>query len=171
MKSKWDKEHTALLNLHNNGLTYEKIGLLYGVSRQCIQQVFRRLKIKSKPREKSITKSVRYTDEKLRRCRVKYTLKRVNSRKKSIEFSIPFESIRFPETCPILGIKLDYFRTTIGDNSPSFDRVDPTKGYVVNNVVVISQKANRIKSNATYEELLKITNYIKSMYEYRTTTT
>jgi hypothetical protein len=39
------------------------------------------------------------------------------------------------------------------DNSPSLDRIVPEKGYVAGNIRVISQRANRIKSNATVEEL------------------
>ncbi len=38
-------------------------------------------------------------------------------------------------------------------NSPSLDRIDPTKGYVKGNVWIISSKANTFKSYATHEEL------------------
>jgi hypothetical protein len=34
----------------------------------------------------------------------------------------------------------------------SFDRIDPTKGYIKGNVQIVSQRANRIKSNSTLEE-------------------
>jgi hypothetical protein len=49
----------------------------------------------------------------------------------------------------------------IGDNSPSLDRVDPDGGYVAENVVIVSMKANRIKQNGTLDEILKIAEYIK----------
>ena len=39
------------------------------------------------------------------------------------------------------------------DNSPNLDRIFPKKGYVPGNVRVISQRANRIKSDATVEEM------------------
>lgn len=39
------------------------------------------------------------------------------------------------------------------EDSPSIDKVIPELGYVRGNVWVISNKANRIKNNATLEEL------------------
>jgi hypothetical protein len=35
----------------------------------------------------------------------------------------------------------------------SIDRIDPSKGYTPDNVWLISQRANRIKNDATPEEL------------------
>lgn len=43
--------------------------------------------------------------------------------------------------------------------SPSLDRVNIDKGYIKGNIAVISNRANRIKSDATIEE-------IKALYEY-----
>jgi len=69
-----------------------------------------------------------------------------------------------PEYCPVLGIKLDYQATTsFQENTASVDRIDNTKGYVSGNVHVISMKANRLKSNATVEELLKVANYFANI--------
>lgn len=39
------------------------------------------------------------------------------------------------------------------DGSPTLDRIVPDKGYVRENVWVISGRANRIKNDATIEEL------------------
>lgn len=39
------------------------------------------------------------------------------------------------------------------DNSPSLDRIDPTKGYVPGNVQVVSFLANRAKSNLSDAQL------------------
>ena len=47
--------------------------------------------------------------------------------------------------------------------SPSLDRIDSTKGYVPGNVWVISNKANRMKSNAAAEELII---FAKSVLDY-----
>jgi hypothetical protein len=47
-------------------------------------------------------------------------------------------------------------------NSPSLDRINNNLGYVPGNVIVVSDRANRIKNNATIEELEKIVNYYKN---------
>jgi hypothetical protein len=64
--------------------------------------------------------------------------------------------------CPVLGIELLYGGTgSIKDNSASIDRFDTTKGYIKGNVWIISHKANRMKSNATLDEIEKVYEYMK----------
>ena len=46
------------------------------------------------------------------------------------------------------------------DFSPSVDRIDPTKGYVRGNVRVISYLANRMKSNATVDQLVRFSAWV-----------
>lgn len=77
---------------------------------------------------------------------------RRNARSKKLEFSIELSDIVIPETCPVFGFRLEKRRDK-GYNQPSLDRIDNTKGYVKGNVWVISYKANRLKNNATLEEL------------------
>jgi hypothetical protein len=64
--------------------------------------------------------------------------------------------IVIPACCPLLGIPLFQMRGRAGPNSPSLDRIDPTKGYVPGNVWVISWRANQIKPDATLQELKQI---------------
>jgi hypothetical protein len=45
--------------------------------------------------------------------------------------------------------------------SPSLDRIVPELGYVKGNVRVISDRANRIKRDATLEELRAIVKYVE----------
>jgi hypothetical protein len=79
---------------------------------------------------------------------------------KSLNFDIDFDCIRplVVSHCPVLGTPLQW-SCCRGDSpvslagSPSLDRIDPTKGYVKGNVWIISHRANRIKSDATHEEL------------------
>ena len=66
--------------------------------------------------------------------------------------------------CPILGIELiigaqDWY------NSPSLDRIDNTKGYEKGNVIMVSHMANSIKNQATPDQILKVGNFYKKLYD------
>lgn len=82
---------------------------------------------------------------------------------KGIPFTITVDDITIPSHCPVLGIEL-VKGTGRGpkENSPSLDRFDPTLGYVPGNVYVISARANKIKSDATIDELEKVLAYARS---------
>lgn len=82
---------------------------------------------------------------------------------KEIEFDIEISDIDIPEFCPILGLKLDFFNGKEDkDTSPSLDRKDNSKGYIKSNVRIISHRANRLKSNATIEDLEALLKDLKS---------
>lgn len=70
-----------------------------------------------------------------------------------LPFSISVQDIVIPELCPMLKIPLFQANGVLHDNSPSLDKLDATKGYVVGNVRVISYKANRAKNNLTLDEM------------------
>jgi hypothetical protein len=78
--------------------------------------------------------------------------------RKGLEFSIEVSDIVIPKTCPVLGIKLVWAK---GRNAcPSIDRRNNDLGYTRENIRVISMKANRLKNNATVEELKAILQYM-----------
>lgn len=85
------------------------------------------------------------------------------AKQSNIEFNITVEDIVIPKLCPILNIPLISDSNKITDNSASLDRIDSSKGYIKGNVGVISFRANTIKSNATYEELIKVAEYLKNI--------
>lgn len=62
--------------------------------------------------------------------------------------------------CPMLGIQLQFNNKISQDNSPSLDRVIPELGYVAGNIQLISYRANRIKNDATLEELKMIVAFL-----------
>jgi len=73
-----------------------------------------------------------------------------------------------PEYCPVLGIRLE--RSTnpkggVADNAPTVDRLIPSLGYVKDNIIVVSHKANRIKNNATVEELETVAHFYKALFQ------
>lgn len=69
------------------------------------------------------------------------------------DFDITPEDIVIPEYCPVLSVKLEIAEGKQDYNSPSLDRVDTTRGYTKDNIRVICWRANRLKSDATPEEL------------------
>jgi hypothetical protein len=73
---------------------------------------------------------------------------------------LTYRDIAIPDHCPILGMKLERGLDGGLDNSPSLDRIIPALGYVPGNVRVISNRANRIKSDSTPEELSRILTYV-----------
>jgi hypothetical protein len=78
-----------------------------------------------------------------------------------LPFGITAGDIVLPKLCPVLGIALVLGDRYSSDNSPSLDRIDPARGYVRGNVAVISQRANRLKQDASPAELLAIVAYAR----------
>ena len=93
------------------------------------------------------------------------------SGEKNLEFDLDRQFLKdlyanMPDKCPILGIELK--RPEIGssgrtilDSSPSLDRINPKKGYTKDNVKIISNLANRIKQDATVDQIEKVWKYLK----------
>ena len=71
------------------------------------------------------------------------------------------------DVCPILEVPLNYSPVGYGQKTPpnhaSLDKIDPSKGYVVGNLQVISKKANSMKSDASIEELRKFVKNITAI--------
>lgn len=84
---------------------------------------------------------------------------------KGIEFSLTADDLTIPDTCPILGIPIFFGKKKYLNNSPAIDRINNELGYVKGNIIVISWRANRIKSDATLEELRAITSFYESLTE------
>jgi len=83
-----------------------------------------------------------------------------DARKRAVSLNLPFNiepsDIVVPEICPVLGIPLS---TGDRENAPSLDRLIPALGYVLGNIRVISFRANRIKSDASAEEIKRVLAY------------
>lgn len=78
------------------------------------------------------------------------------ARRGGLPFNIDASDVAIPEFCPVLGLKLVPLSGKRTNATPSLDRIDPSKGYVKGNVWVISWRANRLKNDATLEELRQI---------------
>ena len=93
-----------------------------------------------------------------------------NARKQGVPFSIELSDIVFPEFCPIFNTPLNRNNTKTGNDSPSLDKLIPKLGYVKGNINVISYKANRIKSDASLEELTQLLDWLQKKIEEKEAT-
>lgn len=74
-------------------------------------------------------------------------------------FDLTIDDIVITDTCPVLDVPF-VWGEGLHDYSPSLDRTDSTLGYTKGNVAVISTLANRIKSNATVDQIKKVYEYL-----------
>lgn len=96
-----------------------------------------------------------------------YTRLKSSAKKRNIDFNLSLtdlNNLSFPLTCPILGIPLKFNNGQLQDNSYSIDRIDSSKGYEIDNIIVISWKANRLKNNATNTELKLISEFYNEIH-------
>ncbi len=84
-----------------------------------------------------------------------YNSAKQHAKKLGVEFTITEEDIVIPTHCPYLKVVLTNIsgQGRVATNA-SLERIDNSKGYIKENVQVISDLANRMKQNATKEQLL-----------------
>jgi len=185
-KHKVSERDKAILDMAERGLTYVEIGeRAGGIKRQRVKQILDRLanlgygqadtrEVRRQERE-GLLAEARATyrsrdDAPLSRDHPMYKrlqLTRSRATANGIPFSISeADFAELPTHCPALGIELQYDGNRgkgAFDDSPSLDRIVPSLGYVPGNVVIISQRANRIKNDATVEELVKIAEFFSKL--------
>ena len=86
------------------------------------------------------------------------------AKKKNLEFNITEDDFDLPELCPLLEVPMCKTPEKASEASYSLDRIDSSKGYVPGNVWVISNRANRLKGDATIEELELLVTNLKKHY-------
>ena len=92
----------------------------------------------------------------------------INAANRARNAGVPFEltegDFEIPSVCPVLGIPLVPGKGRRGptDSSPTLDRIISSRGYVRDNVVVVSWRANRLKSDGTMTELETIVRWYRS---------
>lgn len=178
--TKEDKEFILQKAKEGNG--YSEIAALLDnkVTKQRVQQICKKAKINAfaikqalnieAHAKKMVEKwGVNWNNKEHRRSyiyqamRSKFRHKKANVTRVGGAWEVSFGDLDFPTHCPILGIELNYFAEVICDQSPSFDCVIPSKGYVSGNVYIISQRANRIKNDGTAEEHRAIAEFIEQV--------
>lgn len=92
---------------------------------------------------------------------------RARAKRKGLPFNIDISDIFIPNYCPVLGLKLEVCFDKKGGkaHSPSLDRINPTLGYVKGNVLVMSRRANLIKTDASLVEIEKVAAFLRNLLE------
>ena len=67
-----------------------------------------------------------------------------------------------PTQCTCCGVKLAYTNQKRAEDTPSIDRVDSTKGYVVGNAFIVCNRCNRLKDNGSIHDFENILAYMKA---------
>jgi hypothetical protein len=185
-KVDWDAELDNIKKLGSDGKTMQEIADLYGVSRQRIKQIqlshipdwqenygkfirdqkrdqlvaeANKAYLKKWGPQRGVIPKDLYTSQ-----RAKFSRKRTNALRIGYSWEIEFTDLDWVTHCPILGMELDYFASYAQENSPSFDRIDTTQGYVKGNVQLVSWRANRIKNDGTAEEHQLIADYLRNLH-------
>tara|TARA_R100000315_G_C5233914_1_gene145005 strand:- start:1823 stop:2689 length:867 start_codon:yes stop_codon:yes gene_type:complete len=86
---------------------------------------------------------------------------RGRAKSKGLPFTLNEEDVVIPDKCPVFGIDIDVGAAKYAPNIPSIDRVVPELGYTKENIRIVCYRANRLKNNASFEELELIYNWMK----------
>lgn len=86
------------------------------------------------------------------------------AKKYGIPFDLVLDDIYIPKSCPVFGVPFEsgFGKGKPNPNSPSLDRMVPEKGYVPGNIMVICDRANRIKRDGTPEEFHRLAQFLRA---------
>ncbi len=85
---------------------------------------------------------------------------------RKLDFNLTYEDLLLPEYCPILGVKLTYGSNMNSEHGATVDRIDTNKGYIKGNIIIMSRKANAMKSNCNLDNLLIFCKNINKLIDY-----
>jgi hypothetical protein len=83
---------------------------------------------------------------------------KARARRRNIFFDLTLDDIQIGTHCPILDVKFEVGREN-WHNSPSLDRIDNSRGYESDNVIVVCMMANSIKNQATPTQIRKVADF------------
>lgn len=87
------------------------------------------------------------------------------SKEKNIEFNLTLaDLIKIKNNiCPILGCEILYKSGVDYRRSASLDRIDPNKGYVPDNVKIVSFEGNALKNKNDIDSMIGVMQYYKNI--------
>ena len=95
-----------------------------------------------------------------------YKSAKYRARDKGIPFNLTIDYVLsiVTDSCPIFNTPFKFSgNKVVQHESPSLDRIDPAKGYVEGNVVVISSKANNIKSAYKSSDIFRVAEWLQTI--------
>ena len=171
----WKLEIPVLKELGKMGYTQTSLAKKYGVTRQRMKQIVDRyipdwhenygyaVNRKIDAEEHFKKWGLKEDTDLYRAQRTKFRAKRTNAQAKGWTWDLEFGDLFWPTHCPVFGVELNYFAESRSENSPSFDQIKPSMGYVKGNVRVMSWRANRIKNDGNAEEHRQIAAFLDSL--------
>lgn len=108
-------------------------------------------------REQCISKAKAYAASRPRETMLLNAKHRAKA--KGLAFDLTVADIIIPDTCPVLGTLMV---------RPELDQIQPGQGYIRGNVRVISGRANRLKSDATLNELRLVAADAEKIHKFST---
>lgn len=167
------------------GDTYADIGQPYGLTRERVRQIAKKLASKgyethTKTQRRKAKEAAQvqlfeskygakaaeiFADTHLRKAlTIRLRNKRNHAQAMGIPFDITMSDLHpVPTVCPVLDIPIHFGAGRNHDNSLSIDRIDPSGGYTKGNVVLVSNRANRIKNDASPDELRRIADFYSGL--------
>ena len=139
--------------------TLKSIGYSLGVSKQRIYQLIQYYNLDTPQRNKhGKYKHLSIKEKWLHRTLRAKTIPQ--SRKDEL---FQYLKNKLPDNCPVYNFPLSYSQTSGRvESSPSIDRFDSNLDYTLDNVTIISWKANRQKNDSTKEDLIKLVDWYKT---------
>lgn len=96
-------------------------------------------------------------------CKIRSKLRGMEFGFKTISAGAKWIKDNTPTHCPVLGIPLvtgTGHRKGFKRDMPSVDRIDSTRGYTPDNMMVMSMQANTMKSDASKDELIAFAKWV-----------
>ena len=86
---------------------------------------------------------------------------KTRAKKKNIPYDLDADFLMSIITthCPVFGVKFERGIGFAKQFSPTIDRIIPEKGYIRDNVIIVSKRANQIKSDASLLEIQEVLDF------------
>jgi hypothetical protein len=109
--------------------------------------------------KKKLSEYNQYYHEKYPEARL-HRIAKHRAKKTNKEFNLSRKDIIVPYICPVLNVPLIHNTP----HAPSLDRINNNRGYLKDNIMVISRRANLMKNDASPEELVSFAKWILKTY-------